>query len=243
MSEDETLDDIPLRTLPLDGWHRARGARMVPFAGYEMPIQYSGEGGGIVHAMYGTLIITGITAQIISAIAAINVTVALLLFDVPFALLIGLFGGIMNLIPNFGAIITNIIAILMMLVFGREPWYRDVLIVLGVLMGQSLLETSVLTPKILSHSVGLHPVLIILSLFVFSYFMGWVGLLVAVPTTALLMTFYKSRREGFSFELSRRRSRESVRSRIRRRLGFGAIGRSEDAPDSDAGSDGSKPPA
>ena len=29
-------------TLPLDGWHRAHGARMVPFAGYEMPIQYDG---------------------------------------------------------------------------------------------------------------------------------------------------------------------------------------------------------
>ena len=39
---DEHLDDIPLDALPLDGWHRARGARMVPFAGYEMPIQYEG---------------------------------------------------------------------------------------------------------------------------------------------------------------------------------------------------------
>ncbi|RZM22479.1 MAG: glycine cleavage system protein T, partial [Sphingomonas sp.] len=28
--------------LPLDAWHRARGARMVTFAGYEMPIQYDG---------------------------------------------------------------------------------------------------------------------------------------------------------------------------------------------------------
>ncbi|MFL6788908.1 MAG: glycine cleavage system aminomethyltransferase GcvT [Sphingomicrobium sp.] len=28
--------------LPLDGWHRARGGRMVPFAGYEMPVQYEG---------------------------------------------------------------------------------------------------------------------------------------------------------------------------------------------------------
>jgi aminomethyltransferase len=32
----------PLGTLPLDSWHRARGARMVPFAGYEMPVQYEG---------------------------------------------------------------------------------------------------------------------------------------------------------------------------------------------------------
>ncbi len=36
------------QTLPLDAWHRARGARMVPFAGYHMPIQYTGEHGGIV---------------------------------------------------------------------------------------------------------------------------------------------------------------------------------------------------
>ncbi|MEP6784276.1 MAG: glycine cleavage system aminomethyltransferase GcvT [Sphingomonadales bacterium] len=36
MSEEST------ETLPLDSWHRARGARMVPFAGYAMPIQYDG---------------------------------------------------------------------------------------------------------------------------------------------------------------------------------------------------------
>src|SRR5690349_21415098 len=32
----------PLDKLPLDSWHRSRGARMVPFAGYEMPVQYEG---------------------------------------------------------------------------------------------------------------------------------------------------------------------------------------------------------
>jgi aminomethyltransferase len=35
-------DDGPTFTLPLDGWHRRLGARMVPFAGYAMPIQYDG---------------------------------------------------------------------------------------------------------------------------------------------------------------------------------------------------------
>lgn len=39
---DEHLEDLPLDALPLDAWHRARGARMVPFAGYDMPIQYEG---------------------------------------------------------------------------------------------------------------------------------------------------------------------------------------------------------
>jgi len=32
----------PLGKLPLDAWHRAQGGRMVPFAGYEMPVQYEG---------------------------------------------------------------------------------------------------------------------------------------------------------------------------------------------------------
>ena len=35
-------DDGPTQTLPLDAWHRGLGARMVAFAGYEMPIQYEG---------------------------------------------------------------------------------------------------------------------------------------------------------------------------------------------------------
>ncbi|MDE2403314.1 MAG: glycine cleavage system aminomethyltransferase GcvT [Sphingomonadales bacterium] len=44
MSESDTpeIEDAEPLTLPLDGWHRARGGRMVPFAGYWMPVQYEG---------------------------------------------------------------------------------------------------------------------------------------------------------------------------------------------------------
>ena len=45
MSDADLTDDlveIELQTLPLDAWHRARGGRMVPFAGYHMPVQYEG---------------------------------------------------------------------------------------------------------------------------------------------------------------------------------------------------------
>lgn len=42
MSDDTEIEDLPLEPLPLDAWHRAQGARMVPFAGYDMPIQYEG---------------------------------------------------------------------------------------------------------------------------------------------------------------------------------------------------------
>ncbi len=52
LPEDQLPEELPPGLLPLDSWHRAHGARMVPFAGYEMPIQYTGDtvrhGGGIV---------------------------------------------------------------------------------------------------------------------------------------------------------------------------------------------------
>ncbi len=38
----ETVVELPPLDLPLDAWHRAKGARMVAFAGYSMPIQYEG---------------------------------------------------------------------------------------------------------------------------------------------------------------------------------------------------------
>ncbi|HEX6217662.1 MAG TPA: glycine cleavage system protein T, partial [Sphingomicrobium sp.] len=36
------FEEPALQKLPLDEWHRAQGGRMVPFAGYEMPVQYEG---------------------------------------------------------------------------------------------------------------------------------------------------------------------------------------------------------
>ncbi|MDX1741001.1 MAG: AI-2E family transporter, partial [Rhodothermales bacterium] len=137
----------------------------------------------------------------ISAIAAFNVSVLLLIFDVPFALLIGLLGGLLNMIPNVGAILTNVIGIIIAVVFG-DPWFAKALIVFLVLLGESLLESSVLTPHILSHQVGLHPVLIVLSLFVFGAFMGLFGLFIAVPVTALIVTAYQAFRQELQFDIS-----------------------------------------
>ena len=42
MTDSDEAPDIEIMSLPLDGWHRGRGARMVEFAGYHMPVQYDG---------------------------------------------------------------------------------------------------------------------------------------------------------------------------------------------------------
>lgn len=135
---------------------------------------------------------------IISLIAAFNVSVLFFIFDIPFWLLLGLLAGILNFIPNLGALLALIIGGSVTLIFGG--WIK-VFIVVAVLLGQSLLEQSVLTPNILSYQVGLHPVLVLLSLLTFGTFLGVFGLLIAVPATAILVTAYRAYREELTLEL------------------------------------------
>jgi predicted PurR-regulated permease PerM len=54
-----------------------------------------------------------------------------------------------------------------------------------------IFETMVLSPRIVGSKIGLHPLLVIFSILVFFYFLGFLGLLIAVPTTALIITFIK----------------------------------------------------
>jgi len=136
---------------------------------------------------------------IISAIAAVNVSFWLLIGGVPFWLLIGLLAGLLNFIPNLGAIITLIIGVL--IAFAASGWVKALIVVI-VLLGQSFLEQSVLTPNIMSHQVGLHPVLILLSLLIFGSFLGIFGLLIAVPATAIMVMTYKAFREELTLELN-----------------------------------------
>ena len=137
----------------------------------------------------------------ISAINALVVTVGLLIADIPFALLIGIAAGMLNMIPNLGAIITAVIGIGVALIFGQRG-IVDVVLVSAILFFQSMLEQSVLVPKILSHHIGLHPILILFSLFVFGQFFGIFGLFIAVPVTALLTTSYITLRRDYSIDLS-----------------------------------------
>lgn len=137
----------------------------------------------------------------ISAITAITVSIALMLGDIPFALLIGIVAGLLNMIPSLGAILTNIIGIGIALVFG-ERGLMDVVIVVTVLLAQGLLEQAILVPKILSQHVGLHPVVILLSLFIFGFFFGFFGLFIAVPLMALVMAAYDTIRKDTTLDLS-----------------------------------------
>ncbi|MGE0629017.1 MAG: AI-2E family transporter [Hyphomicrobiaceae bacterium] len=102
-----------------------------------------------------------------------------------YGLLIGIATGIASFVPFAGWILGLIVSVLVALV---QSWPDMALLykVLGVFAFAVALDAALLSPTIVGSRVGLHPVWLIFSLFVFSYLFGFVGVLVAVPLGAAI---------------------------------------------------------
>jgi predicted PurR-regulated permease PerM len=109
-------------------------------------------------------------------------TLGLLLLKVKFAITIGFVAGIFSLIPVFGAVISTVPAVIIAL---TQSWLTA-LAVIGVIIIIHLIEANFLNPKILGHTVELHPAIIVFSIVVGEHFFGAVGLLFGVPVAAIL---------------------------------------------------------
>jgi len=102
-----------------------------------------------------------------------------------FGLLIGLFAGFVSFIPYLGSFTGLVLAIGVALV-QFWPHYISIGLVAAVFMTGQFFEGNVLQPKLVGHSVGLHPVWLMFALFAFGSMFGFVGTLIAVPTSAAI---------------------------------------------------------
>jgi predicted PurR-regulated permease PerM len=100
-----------------------------------------------------------------------------------YGLLVGLGTGLMSFVPFVGWALGFITATTIAVV-QFWPDYMPILVVIGVFIGAQVLDAGFLSPNIVGSKIGLHPVWLIFSLFVFSYLFGFVGVLVAVPIAA-----------------------------------------------------------
>ena len=102
----------------------------------------------------------------------------------PFAILIAVFGTVASFVPFLGVTMVAIISVLLTVLQWGLDWH--VVVVLATIAIAQALEGNVLTPKIVGDQVGLNPVWVILAILVFGNFLGFLGLLLAVPTAAAL---------------------------------------------------------
>lgn len=124
-----------------------------------------------------------LTAVIVGALE----TIGLLIVRVKYPLVLGVVGGVANIIPYFGPIIGAIPAIAVALLESpvKALWTSVVFIVV------QQLDNAFISPKIIEGRLGLHPVATILSVLIGGEFFGILGMLVAVPVVAILKSILK----------------------------------------------------
>ena len=125
--------------------------------------------------------------MIVCTIVAVVTTLLLLIFGVRYALILGLLAGILNIIPYIGLAITLVIGILIGLL-SPNPLVAVLKIVI-IIEAIQISEGNILSPRIVGDRVGLHPVWVIFVVMVFAHFWGILGLLIAVPTSAIIKVF------------------------------------------------------
>lgn len=158
-----------------------------------IPVAYRSDVKGLVEDIdevlsgfiRGQLIISAIVGAAVAAVLAF-------VLKIKFALLLGMWAGIFNIIPYFGPVIGAIPVVAIALV--DSLWKAMWVIVLFVVVNN--LESAFLTPRIVGREVGLHPILLIFAVLAFGHLFGVVGMLIAVPVVAvikvLLIFFFKN---------------------------------------------------
>jgi predicted PurR-regulated permease PerM len=123
------------------------------------------------------------------------------LVGLKYGFIIGLLLGFLNIIPYLGSII-GLGTALPLAFFQSGGGLLKVVLVLVVFTVVQLIESYILTPKIMGDRTGLHPIVIILAIFFWgSALSGITGMILAIPLTAFLVVFWRLAREKYLKEL------------------------------------------
>jgi predicted PurR-regulated permease PerM len=166
-------------------------------------------------------------------------TVLLVWLDVPYALLWGVFGGLLEVVPTVGPIISAIPPILLGLSISPTT---GLWVLVGYVVIQQI-ESNVLVPLIMSNKVRLHPVSLLFFLLVMATFFGIFGAIIATPVAALLkllyLELYYRRLHG---SLPPEEEADPIRLRLRRRFAHVDRHHEELPPPPEAGAGEQEPP-
>jgi predicted PurR-regulated permease PerM len=119
---------------------------------------------------------------ILCSIIGVLSFLAYILIGLPFALALGIFAGVMEMIPVFGPAIGAIPALLISLSIAPE---KALWVVIATILIQSA-ENVYLLPRVMNKSMGVNPIIILLSMVAFGSVFGLAGVLLALPLAAIL---------------------------------------------------------
>lgn len=175
--------------------------RLVPNIQRFFPERYRDEVAELLHQMNQT-ISTYFSGQFLDMLFVGTLTfIGYLIIQMPYALLLGVFAGIMNIVPYLGPWLGVLPAIIVALTISAP---KAIAVAIVVIVVQQI-DSNLLYPNVIGKTLQIHPLTIIVLLLVAGNMFGFVGIVLAIPGYAVaktiikyLMSFYRLRKRARS---------------------------------------------
>lgn len=130
----------------------------------------------------------GLIALIVGILYAIGFSIV----GLPLGIVLGILVGVMHLIPYLQtlALIPAVMLAAIQSAEYHQPFFWVLMSVMAVFVIMQVVIELILNPKILGSAMGLHPAIILLSLSIWGSLFGVVGMIIALPMTTLIISYY-----------------------------------------------------
>ena len=130
---------------------------------------------------------------LVAFLVGVLFSIGFIIIDFPLAIGFGLFIGLLNMVPYLQLIAlvpTVLLALLKAADTGTNFWWilAGALIVFCVVQ---VIQDTIIVPKVMGKITGLNPAIILLSLSIWGALMGIVGMIIALPCTTIILSYYK----------------------------------------------------
>lgn len=130
---------------------------------------------------------------LIALLVGILFSIGFLIIDFPMAITLGLFIGLLNMVPYLqlvGFLPAAVLAFLKSVDTGESFWAIMAMVIVVFCVVQ-VIQDMILTPRIMGKAMGLNPAVILLSLSIWGCLLGFIGLIIALPLTTLVISYYR----------------------------------------------------
>ncbi|MGL4520212.1 MAG: AI-2E family transporter [Phocaeicola sp.] len=130
---------------------------------------------------------------LVAFLVGILFSIGFLIIDFPLAIGLGLFIGLLNMIPYFQLIglIPTVLLALLKAADTQESFGWILFCALLVFCVVQVIQDAIIVPKVMGKITGLNPAIILLSLSIWGSLMGVLGMIIALPCTSLLIAYYQ----------------------------------------------------
>ena len=130
---------------------------------------------------------------LVAFLVGVLFSIGFLIIDFPLAIGFGLFIGLLNMVPYLQLVAlvpTVLLSLLKAADTGSNFWWilAGALLVFCIIQ---IIQDAIIVPKIMGKITGLNPAIILLSLSIWGSLMGIVGMIIALPCTTIILSYYK----------------------------------------------------